>query len=316
MRFLRWFYAVPLRLRSLFRRKQVEQDLDEEIRYHLERQIENNISKGMTVEEARYAALAAMGGVDQRKEECRDTRGLNVLDSLRQDLRFGLRMLAKSPVFAAGAILTLGIGIAGITSIFSVVNGVLLRPLPYPDADRLVMIWGRDPGSQDREFVSPPDAEDFRQRSSFESAAAYRTTTFLWRSSESIEAERIPAASIGPEMFSVLRVQPMIGRALEAADFYSGTPSVILSYGLWRRRFGADPGIVGKSIKLASQSIVVVGVMPEDFRFYGLNIPGSGASSIAFQPETAEYSFRSHATPQLVRQLGRRLPLVHIVARI
>src|SRR5215471_20308997 len=116
MRFEHWLYTVPLRLRSLFRRRQVEQELDEEIRYHLERQTQEHIAKGMTPEEARYAALRAMGGVERRKEECRDMRGVNFIENLAQDLRYAIRTLFRNPVFSVVALLTLAIGIGSTTA--------------------------------------------------------------------------------------------------------------------------------------------------------------------------------------------------------
>src|SRR5215475_2541470 len=146
MRFTRWFYTVPLRLRSLLRRSQVEQELDEELRYHIERQTEELIAKGVTEEEARYAAIRAMGGVEQRKEECRDMRRVRPIENLIQDLRYGLRTLRRSPGFTAVAVLTLALGIGANTAIFSMLEGVVLAPLPYRDAERLVAVLQSRPG--------------------------------------------------------------------------------------------------------------------------------------------------------------------------
>src|SRR5262245_3899956 len=143
MRIRHWFYTVPLRLRSLFRRARVEQELDEELRYHLERQIEENIAKGMAPEEARFAALRAMGGVERRKEECRDTRRVRLIEELKQDLRYGLRTLRKSPGFTAVAALTLALGIGANTAIFSLIDALLLKDLPVRQPGGLVLLSGR-----------------------------------------------------------------------------------------------------------------------------------------------------------------------------
>lgn len=277
MRWTRWFYTLPLRLRSLFRRDRVERELDEEFEFHLERRIEQHAATGMSRGEARYAALRAMGGLDQRKEECRDLRCVNFIDSSIQDVRFGLRLLLKNPAFAAGAILTLAIGIGGITAIFSVVNAVLLRPLPYADPGRLVMVWVQDQSSE-RGFMSPFELRGFRERNRhFEELAAYRSESFLWKTGESIEAERIPAVSVGREIFSVLRTQPSAGHAFLPEEYEPGAPAMILSHGLWRRRFGGDPGVIGQTVRLGNESITIAGVMPEDFRFYALNLPRGSA---------------------------------------
>src|SRR5262245_19628475 len=140
MRFKRCLYTVPLRLRSLFRRRQVEQELDEELRYHLERQIEEHIAKGMTPDEARYAALRAMGGVEQRKEECRDMRRVNYLENLLQDFRYAGRVLRRSPGYTAVAIMSLTLGIGANTAIFQLLNAVRLRSLPVTNPQELAEV--------------------------------------------------------------------------------------------------------------------------------------------------------------------------------
>jgi hypothetical protein len=156
MRLKHWFYTVPLRLRSLFRRAQVEQELDEELRYHLERQIEELIVKGMMAEEARHAALRAMGGVERRKEGRRDMRRVRLIEDLMQDVRYGLRTLRKSLGFTAVAALTLALGIGVNTALFTVFNAVALRPLPVKDAERIVKIYRKEGGrllARDKLFI-------------------------------------------------------------------------------------------------------------------------------------------------------------------
>src|SRR6266511_2231458 len=182
MRIKHWFYTVPLRLRSLFRRSQVEEELDEEIRYHIERQIEENVAKGMTEEGARYAALRAMGGVEQRKEECRDTRRVRLIEALMQDVSYGLRTLRRSPGFTVVAVLTLALGIGANTAIFSVVNAVLLRSLPYRDPDRLVMLrYNYADEVKGFDYPAVYKVADFlewrEQTKAFEQIAAYQPYT-------------------------------------------------------------------------------------------------------------------------------------------
>src|SRR5437660_12266607 len=138
-----WLYTIPLRLRSLFRWAQADQELDEELRDHLERKIEEYVAQGMTQEEAHRRARLDLGGMEQTKEKCRDTRRVNGIQEFVQDLRFGLRMLRKSPGFTGVAIFTLALGIGATTAIFSVVDSLLLRPLPYRSAHRVVRIWNR-----------------------------------------------------------------------------------------------------------------------------------------------------------------------------
>src|SRR5580704_9795443 len=161
MRPKHWLYTIPLRLRSLFRRSQANQELDDELRDHLERKTEQYAAQGMTQEEARRRARFDLSGIEQTKEKCRDARRVNWIQDFVQDLHVGLRMLRKSPGFSAVAIITLAFGIGANTAIFSIVNAVLLRPLPFPEPDRLVRITFNEPGLGLRDVLfSVPELED------------------------------------------------------------------------------------------------------------------------------------------------------------
>src|SRR5215468_2565897 len=221
MRLKHWIYTVPLRLRSLFRRNQVERELDEELRYHIDWQIEENIAKAMTPEDARYAALRAMGGVERRKEECRDMRRVRRLEDLMQDVRYGLRTLRKSPGFTAVAALTLALGIGANTAIFSVVNAVLLRPYPYKDQDRLVWLWETRLPEVTGFNPSPANFLDWqKQNTIFEQLEAVNVRDFNLIGGAN--PERIRGMVITHGLFSLLGVRPQQcgdpqSRALAAA---------------------------------------------------------------------------------------------------
>ena len=265
MRLEHWFYTVPLRLRSLFRRGQVEAELDEELRYHLERQIEVNTAAGMSVEEARYAALRAMHGLDQRKEECRDMRRVRLIEDLWQDSRFSLRSLLKRPGFTAIALLALALGIGANTAIFSLVNAVILQPLPYRDPDRLISIYGsRNRSTQGS--VGPTDFLDYRgQNKTFEQFAASGSLMRPMNLTGSGEPERLNASLITGNYFDTFSVRPALGRGFSLENEKTGQDHVtVLSHAFWQSRFGGDPNIVNKTINLDGKAYEVLGVMPAE----------------------------------------------------
>jgi len=265
MRLEHWFYTVPLRLRSLFRRGQVEAELDEELRYHLERQIEVNTAAGMPLEEARYAALRAMHGLDQRKEECRDMRRVRFIEDLWQDLRFSVRSFSKRPGFTAIILIALALGIGANTAIFSLVNAVILRPLPYPDPDRLISVFGSrnrsTPGS-----LGPTDFLDYRsQNKTFEHFAASGSMILPMNLTGSGEPERLNTSAITGNYFDTFGVRCALGRGFSLENEKSGQDHVtVLSHAFWQTRFGGDPNIINKTILLDGKAYEVLGVMPAD----------------------------------------------------
>jgi putative ABC transport system permease protein len=265
----RWIYAVPLRLRSIFRRSQVERELEEELRFHLEARIQHEIAAGKTFKEARRVALCAMDGIEQRKEECRDMRHTNFIDNLKRDVRYAVRILLRSPGFTVAAVLALSLGIGASTAVFSVVNGVLLRPLPYPEPERLV--WIQDGLTQtsrsSRWGASVADYLLWQTRSySFDPLAAWSGNEFNLTGDG--EAERVAGLSVTAHFFDVLRVQPLHGRIFASNEGQPGrSPVALISERLWGRRYGRQLGIIGRSVELNGRQFTVIGVMPASFRF-------------------------------------------------
>jgi predicted permease len=258
---------LRLRLRALFFKSRMEDELEEEVRFHLEREVEENIARGMSPKEARYTALRSFGGVERVKEESRDERGIRLLEEVWQDLRYCARMLVKQPAFSLIAVLTLALGIGANTAIFSVVNAVLLRPLPYADDERLVMIWGKFPAAgTERASVSVPEFIDYRDRThSFAQIGIYGDKDFTLTGRG--EAERFTGALVSANLLSLLGVNPALGRHfLVEENQPDRSHVVILSYGLWQRRFGGDPQLIGQGIILDGLNYTVVGVMPPGFK--------------------------------------------------
>jgi predicted permease len=255
-------------VRNLFRRGRVERDLSEEIDGYVDLLMDEKIAQGMTRDDARRAARLEIGRVDQVKEHVRDVRVGAWLDALRQDVRFGVRTLIRRPGFATVAVLTLGVGIGATTAIFSLIDSVLLKPLPFHEPERLTMVWEARPRfNQPRIEAAPLNYLDWQQQvQGFESLAAY-INRFVNLTGAGTP-ERLVAAQVTPNLFPTLGVDPLIGRWFVTPEGAPGQTAVaILSHGLWRRRFGADRGIVGKKILLDGEPHLVVGVMPRGFQF-------------------------------------------------
>ncbi|HEX8837514.1 MAG TPA: ABC transporter permease [Candidatus Acidoferrum sp.] len=252
-------------------RKRMMEDLDQDIREHIEMETQDNIERGMSPEEARYAAVRKFGNVTRVKEETRAVWSFVWLEQLWQDIRYALRMLCKSPGFAAIAILTLALGIGANTSLFSVVNGVLLNPLPYPYSKQVVSAANWFPGFGEGS-ISYPDFLDWaRLNHTFSSLAAYRQSSFNLTGQG--DAERVSAMEISASFFPLLRVNPIIGRDFSSAeDQLGGPPAVILSGGFWKTKFGSSSDIIGKALSLDGTDYTVVGVIPENFYFCCQNI--------------------------------------------
>ena len=254
----RWF-------ESWFRRDRLERSLDEELRFHLDMETEAGIRAGLSPADARCDARRRFGSMAWARDECRDSWARRSAETLGQDVPFALRGLRRNPGFAAAAILTLALGVGANAAIFSVVNAVLLQPLPFPRPDRLFALCSENRVVAGFCVASPPDVEDMRQAS--------RTIAGLGLARSRLFLHRTPAGAEGllgglatPALFRVLGVAPALGRLLEPADLQSGRNTVIvLSHAVWESRFGGDSGAIGRTLRLDGRSYRIVGVLPAGF---------------------------------------------------
>ena len=264
-----WLFTIPLRLRSLFRRAQADQELADELRYHLDQQIEEYVAQGITPSDARRRALLDLGGIEQTREKCRETRKVNWIEDLIHDLRYGLRMLAKNRAFTAVAVLTLSLGVGANTAIFSCINAWIIKPLPYPQSDRLVVFAMHDNknGWTGEHVTSPADFYDFqRQNTSFEQMVPW-TGASLNLTGDG-HPELVDGGRVGWNFFDALGARPILGRTFTPDDDRSGAAHVvILGEGLWQGRYASDPKIIGRTITIGGEAYTVVGVMPGAFQF-------------------------------------------------
>src|SRR5258708_4298008 len=254
-----------LRLRSLFRRKNVEAELDDELRFHFEKQVSKVIQSGLASEEAKRRARLEFGGMEQLKEEHRDARGVTFIETLVQDVRYGVRTLRKNPGFAAIAVLTLALAIGANTAIFSVVDAVLLRPLPFKDPARLV--WATEHFAFGPSTVVSADFPAWKDRNHvFEQIGAFGGTSGANLTGAG-EPSRVTVTKVTTGLFSMLGVQPVAGRTFLADEAKQDQEHVaLLNETSWRNRFRADPRIIGGAIRLDGAGYIVVGVMPASVR--------------------------------------------------
>jgi putative ABC transport system permease protein len=263
MRQLRaWF----VRLGGFLRRKGSERDLATEMESHLQMHIEDNLRAGMSAEEARREALMKLGGIEQTKEIYRDRRGLPLLQTFFQDLRFSFRMLRKNPGFTVVVLLTLALGIGATTAIFSVVYGVLLRPLPYSDSSRIMAVFEVN-SKGGWSHLADPNFDDFRdQNRSFRAIAKYNY--YVVSVSGASQPSRTTVASVSPDFLKVFGIQPILGRDFSAGDARKGAArTTLVSYGYWKQYLGSSPDLSQSHLKIDGAVFSVIGVLPAGFRF-------------------------------------------------
>ncbi len=264
---MRWYYKLPLRLRSIFHKNRAELDLREELQFHLQNQIDEYVAQGMNPKEARQAALRSLSGIEQAKEECRDARKVNLIENFLQDVGFGLRMLRRSPGFSLLAILCLTLGIGANAAVFSWIEGILFRPYPaVAHQERLVAIGGTTRDEPRGAPLSWPDFQDL-QRSCTLCETLFVSKITGTTLSIGDRAERTTGSIVSANYFDAIGVPPMLGRGFLPGEDQgqSAHPVAVISYQLWQGRFRGDPQIVGKTQRLNGVMHTIVGVAPEGF---------------------------------------------------
>ncbi|MPZ17644.1 MAG: FtsX-like permease family protein [Luteitalea sp.] len=290
MRLERWIYTVPLRLRALFRRRQLDHELDEELQDHIEQQIAEQIAKGLTPEQARTVVLRAFGGVERRKEECRDMRHTQVVEQLWRDSRFAGRSLLKSRSFTAVALLSLALGIGANTAIFTLVDQIVLRLLPVKNPRELVQLrveggrFGGNEGDGLHTFSHPTYLALRDQNTVFSGLTGQVLQSASLLGEDRNEQVRI--GLVAGNFFQVLGVQPRLGRLLTPADdkVRNGHPVVVLQYNLWQNRFAGNRGIVGSTIRLNGSPFTVVGVTAPGFEGTDAVVPTQMWAPVMMRP--------------------------------
>ena len=302
-------------LRRLFSRQRLEADLDKELRFHFENQVADKVRSGIPESEARRLTRIEFGGIEQVKEDCRERRGTMGLESLLQDLRYALRMFAKSPGFSAIAILTVALSIGATTAIFSLVDATLLHPLPYPHPEELVRIEDDLPGAGATDAgISIPEWKDLQRSGVFQYVVLeiFGSANLTGASQPS----RMQYEGVSPAYFAMLGVKPALGQTFDPQDQTPGfTLDVVISDGLWKRAFGSDPHIVGRSIRGDNDLYRVIGVMPPGFRDPGRTVDERNTeqwAALGFSEDPAQAPNRSLRLP--LETVGRLKPGLTLAA--
>ena len=291
--------AVVARGGELLRRRRIETERDEEFRFHLECEIEQRIARGETRDEARRKALLAFGGVERFRQETRDARGFAMIESLVRDIRFASRRLMRAPAFTLGTIATLGVGLGAAAGIGALVYGVMLRPLPYADPDRIVSVSLLTPGLGISETQHSSGTYLFlaERAKSFRSVGTYMSNSAV-SITEGDSPERVAVALMTPSVLGILGVVPAAGRLMNDEDAAVGfTSPVMISYDLWQRRYGGDPSVIGRSIELNRAKRVIAGVLPRGFAF-------PSTETAIYYPERIEAT-RATLTDRNLMMIGR-----------
>lgn len=276
----RWLHTIPLRVRSLFRRQQLDEELREELQFYLDQRVRAEVARGLSAQEARAAALRELGSRDQVLEACRDARGVSLIEDLIKDLSYGSRVLRREAGFTATIVLTLAVGIGANAAVFSVVDGVLLRPVPLQQMDRLVMVWGTDRNSGTlRGPVSVPDFLAFQAASTRLRELAAFSGADVNFAVEGMEPVRAPALTVTRNLLPMVGMRPIVGELFELGHEGRYAPGVVLiGEAMWERMFARDPGVLGRTVLLNDERHTVIGVLPRDAQF-GLTSALSAAAS-------------------------------------
>ena len=295
--------AWMARVAGLIGRGRKERELAAELEAHLALHIEDNLRAGMTAEDARREALVKLGGVEQAKELYRERRGIPFLETFWQDVRYGARMLRKSPGFAAIAVLTMALGIGANTALFTVVNAVLINPLPYRQPGRLVAVYMSN--SNSRKFaISYPNFLDWeRENRVFSAMAAFRFDVYDLTGRG--EPELVRVEMVSANFLPLLGVKPVVGRQFTAGENQlGGTPVALISEGFWERKFGGARDVVGKTITLNNRVRTIVGVVPASFHYSNVAFDNQATVYLPIG-QWREHTFWDRRDPKKMNAVGR-----------